>query len=60
MEGDVIQMQEIFKFVKKDIDEAGSIRGEYRATGIRPRFLEEMSAIGLQVPRETFDPSKPL
>jgi pilus assembly protein CpaF len=60
MEGDVVQMQEIFKFVRREVDQAGNIIGEFRATGIRPRFLEEISAIGLRVPRETFDPSKPL
>jgi pilus assembly protein CpaF len=60
MEGDVVQMQEIFKFVKKDVDAEGRIIGEYRATGIRPRLLDEISAIGLHVPRDTFNPSKPL
>jgi len=60
MESDVVQMQEIFKFVKKDRTETGDIIGEFKATGIRPRFLEEISAIGLRVPRETFEPSKAL
>ena len=60
MEGDVVQMQEVFKFVKRDVDAEGKIVGEFRATGIRPRFLEEISAIGLRVPREIFDPSRPL
>ena len=60
MEGEVVQMQEIFKFVKKEVDKEGRILGEYRATGVRPRFLEEISALGLRIPQESFDPSKAL
>jgi pilus assembly protein CpaF len=60
MEGEVVQMQEIFKFVKKEVDKEGRIVGEYRATGVRPRFLEEISALGLRIPQESFDPSKAL
>jgi pilus assembly protein CpaF len=60
MEGDVIQVQEIFKFVKKDVDDEGRIIGEYRATGIRPRFLEEISSMGLTMSKENFDPTKAL
>ncbi|MCT8972697.1 CpaF family protein [Microbaculum marinisediminis] len=60
MEGDVVQMQEIFKFVKKAVDEDGRIVGEFRATGIRPRFLDEIAALGFHVSRESFDPSRAL
>jgi pilus assembly protein CpaF len=60
MEGEVVQMQEIFKFVKKEVDKEGRIVGEYRATGVRPRFLEEISALGLRIPQDSFDPSKAL
>src|SRR5271157_3746766 len=38
MEGDVTQMQEIYKFVREGIDADGSIVGSFRATGIRPKF----------------------
>ncbi|MDH3580673.1 MAG: ATPase, T2SS/T4P/T4SS family [Hyphomicrobiales bacterium] len=60
MEGDVIQMQEIFKFVKKEVDGDGRIIGEYRATGMRPRFFEETSSMGLTMPKDSFDPTKAL
>src|ERR687898_89063 len=49
MEGDIVQMQEIFKFVRKGVDETGRVLGDFRATGIRPRFLEEISALGFHV-----------
>lgn len=57
IEGAVIQMQEIFKFVRVDTDAEGKIVGEFRATGVRPKFLEELKAHGVQLPSEYFDPS---
>src|SRR6266704_2111616 len=36
MEGEVIQMHDIFRFVKEQTDEQGNIYGTFRATGIRP------------------------
>ncbi len=57
MEGEVIQMQEIFRFVKEFTDDAGNIHGSFRATGIRPHFLNELKALGLEVPPSHFDPS---
>jgi pilus assembly protein CpaF len=59
MEGDVIQMQEIYKFVKERTDAHG-IHGAYRATGIRPVFLQELKAYGIELPASHFDPSRPL
>src|SRR5471032_1723198 len=60
LEGDIVQMQEIFKFVRTSTSEDGAIEGHFQATGVRPRFLSELSARGLKVPSTFFDPSKPL
>ncbi|MBP2486683.1 CpaF family protein [Rhizobium leguminosarum] len=60
MEGDVVQMQEIMKFKKIGSDEGGRIHGEFRATGIRPRFVEEFAELGIEIPLTIFDPGKPL
>jgi pilus assembly protein CpaF len=60
MEGDVIQMHEIYKFVKEHTDNAGNMHGSYRATGIRPVFLNELKAYGVEVPASHFDPGRPL
>lgn len=60
MEGDIIQMQEIFRFNRIRTEADGSIVGEFRATGIRPRFLEDLIAKGINVPSSYFDPTKPL
>ena len=58
MEGDIIQMQEIFRFKKTGIGKEGKVLGHFEATGIRPRFLEELNAMGVEFPDEYFDPAK--
>ncbi|WP_306120807.1 MULTISPECIES: CpaF family protein [unclassified Roseitalea] len=57
MEGDVIQMQEIFTFRRTGMDADGRILGHFEATGIRPRFLEELIATGVEFPGDYFDPA---
>src|SRR6266404_5075801 len=60
MEGEVVQMHEIFRFVKESTDEAGNMHGSFRATGIRPNFLAELKAYGVELPGNFFDPNRPL
>ncbi len=59
MEGDIIQMQEIYRFVKERSDDLG-IHGTFRATGVRPGFLQELKAYGIELPNTYFDPSQPV
>jgi pilus assembly protein CpaF len=60
MEGEVVQMQEIFKYVRTGTKEDGTIIGEFRATGVRPKFLDEIKSHGVEIPGEYFDPKDPL
>jgi pilus assembly protein CpaF len=60
MEGDIIQMQEIYRFVRTGMGTNGAVEGHFRATGVRPRFLEDLIAMGIEIPGSYFDPSKPL
>jgi pilus assembly protein CpaF len=60
MEGDIIQMQEIFKFTRTGTAPDGSIQGHFVATGVRPRFLADLVAMGIKIPGAYFDPSQPL
>ena len=60
IEGDVIQMQEIFRFHRESTSEDGTINGYYQATGIRPKFLADLASQGLSVPASYFDPTKQL
>jgi pilus assembly protein CpaF len=60
MEGDSLEMNEIYCFVKESTDENGTIHGAFRATGIRPNFLAELKAYGINIPSGHFDPTEPL
>lgn len=60
MEGDIVQMQEIYKFVRTGTAEDGTVIGHFQATGVRPRFLAELTARGIRIPGTYFDPSQPL
>jgi pilus assembly protein CpaF len=54
MEGDIITMQEVFKYEREGVDEAGNVVGRFRATGIRPRFTERLHAYGVDLPVSLF------
>jgi pilus assembly protein CpaF len=56
MEGDIITMQEIFKFEQTGVGPDGRVLGHFRATGVRPRFVERLRLFGAQVPESAFDP----
>ncbi|HLH96734.1 MAG TPA: CpaF family protein [Xanthobacteraceae bacterium] len=60
LEGDIIQMQEIFKYVRTGTSPDGSVIGHFQATGVRPRFLHELQTMGIKFPGSHFDPSQPL
>ena len=60
LEGDVAQMQEIFKFVRTGTGEDGAVLGNFRATGVRPKFLAELVSAGVSLPGAYFDPTNQL
>ena len=60
LEGDIIQMQEIFKLVRTGTAADNSVIGHFQATGVRPRFLNDLVAMGIKIPGSYFDPSQPL
>jgi pilus assembly protein CpaF len=51
MEGDMITMQEIFKFESKGADpQTGKITGEFNPSGIRPRIIDRLFDMGVPLP----------
>ena len=56
MEGDVITMQEIFKFERSGMDAGGAIRGKYTATGIRSQHADRFKQWGYELPQSLFRP----
>jgi pilus assembly protein CpaF len=60
MEGQVVQMQDIFLFNRTHTEADGTVHGEHRATGLRPRCLDEMIRRGIPYDTANFDPSRAL
>lgn len=56
MEGDVITMQEIFRFKVTGRNADGAVIGHFEATGIRPKLLHEVAEYGIELPSELFRP----
>lgn len=56
MEGDVIQMQDIFLFKQDGYDEKGKIKGRFVATGNIPELYQELQQRGISVDLSIFKP----
>jgi pilus assembly protein CpaF len=56
MEGEVITMQEIFRFRQTGVTADNIVQGKFEATGIRPRFLDEVMAHGITLSPDLFRP----
>ena len=56
MEGDVVTMQEIFRFRQTGVERRRAGQGKFEATGIRPRFLDQVMAHGISLSAELFRP----
>jgi len=54
MENDTIIMQDIFKFVKKGVDEQGRAKGQFISTGVRPKCMEKLESMGIKLPASIF------
>jgi pilus assembly protein CpaF len=50
MEEDVISTQEIFRFRRHGRSVEGGVAGDYETTGVRPRFLDVLTARGIEIP----------
>jgi pilus assembly protein CpaF len=55
MEGPVVTMQEIFRFVPTGQEENGKIRGNFEATGMVPRCLDRLRLAGIQLSPAIFE-----
>lgn len=54
MEGDIITLQEIFKFEQTGVNENGKVSGQFKSTGIRPRFSTRLKAFGIELKGDLF------
>ncbi len=58
MEGEIIAMQEIFRFEQTGVAADGKVLGHFRATGVRPRFADRLRLFGAQVADAVYDPDR--
>jgi pilus assembly protein CpaF len=54
MEGEIITLQDIYCFQQRGKDENDKIIGEFKATGIRPKFLEKLAEEGIALDNQIF------
>jgi pilus assembly protein CpaF len=55
MEGDIVTMQEIFRFDRRGVDEEGKVIGEIIPTGLRPNFAEKLRISGIALAADLFE-----
>ena len=60
MEGEVVTMQEIFRFRQTGLSPEGQVLGKFEATGIRPKFIEQVMAHGVTLSADLFRPDAKL
>ncbi len=58
MEGETITIQEIFLFQQTGLDEQRKVHGVFKASGVRPKFVERFKALGIDCDPSIFDPEK--
>ena len=57
LQGETIEMEEIFVFRQVGIDHNGAVLGDFVPTGVRPRFIERLKIRGLTLPAQLFEES---
>ncbi len=58
MEGETLTMQDIFVFEQTGVDAEGMVTGQFRATGVRPKFQDRLRSFGQNVSDDIYDPSR--
>jgi pilus assembly protein CpaF len=57
MEGEVISMQEVFRFERLGVEPSGKIIGRFNATGIRSAFSDRFRQWGFDLPASIYEPT---
>ena len=60
MEGSILTMQEIFRFQRQSVDAQGKVLGQFRATGVRPKFMAHLAERGIHLSADLFRPDRVL
>ena len=54
MQGDVVTLQEVFRFKEESFTKSGKIIGQFQASGIIPTCIEKFERKGIKIPRDLF------
>jgi pilus assembly protein CpaF len=54
MEGDTICLNDVFKFHQQGVDGHGNAYGRFESCGVRPRLVERLQSIGIELPANMF------
>ncbi len=55
MEGDQVTIQDIFTFEKTGLTPNFQVKGQFRPSGIRPKFADRLRACGIDLPASIFE-----
>jgi pilus assembly protein CpaF len=54
MEGEIVTMQEIYRFERQGVDAEGNVLGQHKQCAVRPKFLQRVVENGIPVPPDLF------
>jgi septum site-determining protein MinD len=54
IQGDIVSLQDVFLFKQEGLDKRRKVQGRFVATGFIPKFVEQIEAKGLKIPRSLF------
>ena len=57
MEGEVITLQEVFRYERLGLEQDGTIIGRFTATGIRSHYSDRFKAWGYDLPTSIYEPA---
>ena len=50
MEGDIIVLQDIFRYEQRGLDSRGRVKGDFVFTGVMPKFIQKLKEKGINIP----------
>jgi pilus assembly protein CpaF len=59
LEGDVVILQDVFRYVEHSVDSNGKVQGEMTPAGIRPKFMTRLQTAGIEMPPDIFGKPPP-
>ena len=54
MEGEIVTMQELYRFERQGVDAEGNVLGQHKACAVRPKFLQRVIENGIPIPPDLF------